>query len=98
MPTEEDIVNQVINQEQVSVSAKSHPVNVELHLGTELHSDVELQNEVNAHYDYEVGVYERNAEILDRDAHSDSKAERQNGETRAEPRLVKYVKRHNPVE
>ena len=42
MPTEEDVVNQVANQQQVSVIVDSHTMNVELHSGTELHSAVEL--------------------------------------------------------
>ena len=50
---------------------------------------------MNAHSDSEVSVHERNTEIPDRDAHSDTEAERQNEEIRAEPRLGKYVKRHH---
>ena len=71
-------------------------MSVELHLGTKLHSDVKLQNEVHAHSDSEVSVHERDVEIPNRTEHSDSKAERKNEETRFEPRLSKYVKRHHP--
>ena len=42
MPANEDFVNQVVNQQEVSVTVESHPMNAELHLGTELHSDAEL--------------------------------------------------------
>ena len=43
---------------QVSVSAESQPVNVELH------SDVELQNQGNAHFDSEISIHERDVELL----------------------------------
>ena len=72
-------------------------MNVKLHSGIELHLDVELQNEVNAHSDSEISVHERDVEQPDRDAHSDFKAKRQTKETRVEPRLSKYVKRHHPA-
>ena len=39
MPTDEDDVNQVANQQQVLVTVESHTMNVELHSGTKLHSD-----------------------------------------------------------
>ena len=42
IPIDEHVVNQVANQEQVSVIAKSHTMNVELHSGTKLQSSVEL--------------------------------------------------------
>ena len=35
IPNEEDVVNQVANQKQVSIPAESQTMNVELHLGTE---------------------------------------------------------------
>ena len=54
MPDEEVSKNQAAIQQQVSVTTKSHPMNAELHSGTEPHSDAELQNEVNTHYDSEV--------------------------------------------
>ena len=53
---------------------------------------------MNAHFDSKVGWNERNFEIPNKDAHSDSEFERQNEEIRAEPRLAKYVKRHHPAE
>ena len=72
-------------------------MNIKLHSGTELHSDVELQNEVEAHFDSEISVHERDGELPDRDVHIVSKVERKNEETRAKPRLSKYVKRHHPT-
>ena len=77
------------------MTAESHTMNVELHSGIELQLDANLQNEVEAHSDSEISVHEREAELPDRDVHSDSKAERPNEETRAKPRLSKYVKRHH---
>ena len=59
MPTNEDVVNQVANQQQVSVTAKSHTMNVELHLGIKVYSGVELQTKVEAHSDSEISVHER---------------------------------------
>lgn len=70
---------------------------VELQSGTKLHSSVELQNEVEAHYDSKISVHERDVELLDRDVHSDLKVERPSKENRVEPRLSKYVKRHHPA-
>ena len=70
-------------------------MNVELHSGTELHLGVELQNEVEAYSNSEISVHERDVELPDRDVHSDLEVERPNEETRAEPRLSKYVKRHH---
>ena len=83
MPTEEDVVNQAINQHQVSMTTESHPINVE------------LQNEVDAHLNFEISVCERDVELPNIDVHSDSKVERQNEETRVESRLSKYFKRHH---
>ena len=72
-------------------------MNVELHSGTKLHSDAKLQNKVKAHSNSKNSIHEKNVELPDRDAHSDSKVERKNEETRAEPRLSKYIKRHHPA-
>ena len=72
-------------------------MNAELNLETELHSDAKLQNERVAHSDSKVSVHERDVEIPDRNIHSDSEAERKNEETRAQPRLSKYVRRHHPT-
>ena len=36
MLADEDVVNQVANQQQVSVTVESHTMNTELHSGTEL--------------------------------------------------------------
>ena len=91
MPTKEDTANQATNQ-QVSVIIESHTMNVELHSGTELHLDVELQNEIEAHPNYKI---DGNIKLPNRDVHSNTKVERQNQETRFEPRLSKYVKRHH---
>ena len=97
MPAEEDVANQAINQEHVLVTAESHPMNAKLHSRTEPHSDVKLHNKVNAHSDFEDNVHERYVDLPNRDAHSDSNFERKNEETRAKPRLSKYVKRHHPT-
>ena len=51
-------------------------MNVELHSGTEPHSDVELQNKVNVHFDFEISVHERDAKLPDSDTHNDSNAKR----------------------
>ena len=82
MPTEEEATNQVGNQNQVSVTSEWHPMNAELHSGTKLHSDVELQNEEITHYNSEVSIHEINVEIPDRDVHSDTEDKRQTKETR----------------
>ena len=42
MLAEEDGVNQVENKQQVSVTIESHTMNVNLHLGIELHLGVKL--------------------------------------------------------
>ena len=96
MPTDEDVVNQVANQQQVSVTTKSHTMNVELHLATKLQSGVELQTEVEAHSNFEISIHERDAELPDREVLSDSEVDRPNEENRAEPRLSKYFRRHHP--
>ena len=66
-------------------------------MNAKLYSDVKLKNEENTHSNFEVSVHERDAKIPDRNIHSDFEAERQNKETRAEPRLSKYVRRHHPT-
>ena len=92
MPAKEEAANQVENQQQVLVPIESQPVNVKLH------SKVELQNEENAHSDYEINTHETNVELPERNMHSDSKVERPNMEIRKEPRLSKYVRRHHSIE
>ena len=77
--------------------AKSHNMNVELHSRIELHSDVELHNEVEAHYDSEISVHRKDLELPEKDVHSNFEAKKQNEETRAKPRLSKYIKRHHPA-
>ena len=42
MPIDEVVVNQVVNQHQVSVTVESHTINAELHSGTELHLGAKL--------------------------------------------------------
>ena len=42
MSIDEDVVNQVANQQKVLVTVELHIMNVELHLGTKLHSGVKL--------------------------------------------------------
>ena len=70
-------------------------MNEELYSGTELHLGTELQNEVEAHFDFEISVHERDVELIDREVHSDLEVERPNVEAKVEPRLFKYVKRHH---
>ena len=79
------------------MTAESHTMNVELYLGTKLHLDAELKNEVEAHSNSKISIYERDVELPNRDVHSDSQVERPNAETRAKPSLSKYVKRHHPT-
>ena len=62
-----------------------------------MHLDVKLQNEENVHSYFEVSTHGRDVELPERDVHSDSEAERPNMETRTEPRLPKYVRRHHPT-
>ena len=90
MSTKEDHANQATNQQQVLVTVELHNMNVKLHFGTELHLDAKLQNEVDAHSNSKISVHERDA---NEDVHSDFKINITNEETRAEPRLSKYVKR-----
>ena len=59
MHTEEDAANQVTNQQKFLVIVESYPMNIELHLGTKLHSDAESQNEVDAHSDSKISVHDR---------------------------------------
>ena len=42
IPSQEDIVNQTPNQQQISISAESQTMNVELHSGTKSHLGAEL--------------------------------------------------------
>ena len=42
MPAKEDAANQVGSLQQVLVTTESYLVNVKLHLGIEIHLDVEL--------------------------------------------------------
>ena len=64
-------------------------------MNVELHSEAELQNEENSHFDSEISTHERYSELPERDVHNDSEVERPNMETRTEPRLSKYVRRHH---
>ena len=57
-------------------------MNAELNLGAKLHSNAELLNEENVHSKSEVNTHGRDAELPERDVHSDSEAERPNMETR----------------
>ena len=76
-------------QQKIPVLVESQPMNVELH------SEAELQNEENAQFDFEDSIHD--GEQPDNEEHSDPKSERSNMETRTEPRLSKYVKRHHPA-
>ena len=70
-------------------------MNIKLYLWTELHSSAKLPNEIEAHSDSKISIHERDVELPDKDVHNDSEFERPNEETRVEPRLSKYVKRHH---
>ena len=98
MPIEEDFIDQVEIQQQVLVIVESWPMNTEQNSSTKLHLDVKLNNEKNARSDFEVSTHGRDDELLERDVHNDSEVERPNVETRTEPRLSKYVKRHHLAE
>jgi hypothetical protein len=65
-------------------------------VNVELHSEAELQNEENAQSDSEDSIHDE--EQPDNEVHSDPESKRSNMETRTEPRLSKYVKRHHPAE
>ena len=54
MPTDEDVVNQVTNQQKVLVTIESHTMNVE------------FQNKVEAHSNSKISVHERNVELHNR--------------------------------
>ena len=56
------------------------------------------KNEETTHSNSKVSVHERDVEIPNRNIHSDFEAERKNEETRAKPRLSKYVRRHHPTD
>ena len=70
---------------------KSHTLNVKVHSRIEPHLDVELQNEVEVHCNFEISVHERDAELPDKEVHSDLEVERPNAKARAEPRLSKLL-------
>lgn len=57
MLADADVVNQVVNQQQVSVIAESHTMNLELHSGTKLHLGAKLHNQVEAHFDSKISVH-----------------------------------------
>ena len=63
-----------------------------------LNSGAKLQNGKNAHSDSEISTYGRDIETPNRDAHSDTEAERQSAKPRTEPILSKYVRRHHPAD
>ena len=69
-------------------------MNVEL----QMHSNVELQNVENSHSDFENSQHEGNKEIPNENMHEDSDFERDNMQTRKEPVLAKYVRRHHPTD
>lgn len=74
------------------MSAESHPVNAELHL------EAELENEESAHSEPEISTHNNNEGLPDEDMQSEPEPESSNMETRTEPRLSKYVKRHHPAD
>ena len=83
---------------RILMTVKSHPMNAKLHSRTEPYSYAELQNEVNAHSNSKVSTFGRYIETPDRDAHSDTEAERQSARPRTKPILSKYVRRHHPID
>ena len=70
----------------------------ELHPNAKLHSGAKLKIEENAHSDSKVSTYGKDIETPDRDAHSDTKAERQSARPRTKPILSKYVRIHHLVD
>ena len=58
--------------------------------------NVELQNIDNAHSNSENSTHEENEELPNGDMHGNLDAARNNMETRKEPVLAKYVRRHHP--
>ena len=66
-------------------------------MNIELHSNAELQNVENAHLDSKKNTHEGDEELPYGDMNGDLDVERTNMETRKEPRLAKYVRRHHPV-
>ena len=52
----------------------------------------------NVHSNSEISTHGRDDELPERDVHNDFEVERPNMETRTEPRLSKYVRRHHPAE
>ena len=67
-------------------------------MNVELHSEAELQNGENAHFDSKISKHERDDELSNGDVHSDFKVERPSMETRKEIKLSNYVRRHHPIE
>ena len=51
---------------------ESHTMNANLHLGTKLHSDVEFQIKVEAHFDSKISIQKRDVELPEKDVHSNS--------------------------
>ena len=86
MPNEGEVANQNVNQQQTSISVESQIVNAE------------SQNAGNAHSNSKNNTHEGNEELCDGDMHEDSNGERNDMETRKEPRLKKYVRRHHLAE
>ena len=66
-------------------------------MNVELHSEVKLQNEEDAHSESEISTHDRDIELPNREVQSDPEPESSNMEIRTEPRLSKYVKRHHPA-
>ena len=71
--------------QQASITVESHLVDVKSQSATKLQSNVEFQID--------------DAELLDKEEHTDTKLEKIIvEERRIEPRLSRYVKRHHPTE
>ena len=79
------------------MNAELH-LEIEPHSGTKLHLGAKLQNEDNVHSNSKISTHGRDAKTPDRDAHSDTEAERQSARPRTEPIFSKYVKRHHPID
>ena len=94
MPNDGEVAPQNDNQKQNPVSTKSQTMNVKL----QMHLDVELQNRENVHIDFENSQHEGNEEMPDENMHEDLDSKRDIMQTRKEPVLEKYVRRHHHVD
>ena len=64
----------------------------------QIHSEAKLQNTKNVQLDLENSTHEENEEFPNGDTYDNLDVERNNMETRKEPILAKYVRRHHPAD